>query len=61
MVEPIMTEKQALIQSVRACFDPITASHLSEHALVRAEHIPPERVRAVGAQGDREGMSLEKS
>lgn len=35
MIEPIMTKNQALIQKVRACFDPITASHLSEHALAR--------------------------
>jgi len=27
-----IAEAEALIQSVRACFDPITASHLSEHA-----------------------------
>jgi hypothetical protein len=34
MIEPIMTEKQALIQSVGACFDPMAASRFPEHALV---------------------------
>jgi hypothetical protein len=34
LIEPIKTEKQALIQIFRAWFDPITASHLSDHDLV---------------------------
>jgi hypothetical protein len=33
MIAPISTEKQALTQNVRACFDPIAALHLSEHSL----------------------------
>jgi hypothetical protein len=33
MTEPVTTEKQALLQTVRACFDPMAASHLPEHAL----------------------------
>jgi hypothetical protein len=39
LIEPIKTEKQALIQMFRAWFDPITVSHLSDHALAEDRNI----------------------
>jgi hypothetical protein len=32
MTEPIMTEKQSLVQYVKAWLDPMAASRLSDHA-----------------------------
>jgi hypothetical protein len=36
-----MPEKQALIQSVRACFEPMAASQLSGHALEQGRRNHP--------------------
>ncbi len=41
MVEPILTEKQALNQNVRACFEPMAASRLSGHALEQGRRNHP--------------------